>query len=233
MRHLWVVALVMVLGLGIQTRGVAAEKIVLLGDSTVETFAEDREIRGWGQMIGEFIPDADIVNFARSGASSLSFQSLPQYEQAKQEGGDYWFIQFGHNDAPSKGPERATDPQTTYKENLKILLEAAREAGAEPVLITMPFRRKFDANGQLTREQQPYVDAMKELGEAEGVPVLDLYEKSGEVFQSLGPVDGAYLIMPNDITHFTQEGARLMASIIAKELKAKVPALADKVVISE
>jgi lysophospholipase L1-like esterase len=52
-------------------------------------------------------------------------------------------IQFGHNDMPGKGPERETDPKTTYRENLSRFVDEARAAGAQPILVTSIPRRNF------------------------------------------------------------------------------------------
>ena len=49
-------------------------KIVLAGDSTVASVPnppKDRpDLAGWGQMLGEFLPQATVVNHARSGTST-------------------------------------------------------------------------------------------------------------------------------------------------------------------
>jgi lysophospholipase L1-like esterase len=46
-------------------------KVALAGDSTVATVQnppkERPDLAGWGQMLGEFMPKATVVNHARSG----------------------------------------------------------------------------------------------------------------------------------------------------------------------
>lgn len=201
--------------------------IVLLGDSTVATFPESRPIRGWGQCLASQFENASVQNLAASGASSKSFLTSPNWEKAKQAGGDIWLIQFGHNDAPSKG-DRATKADGDYKDNLKTMIELARDSTATPVLVTMPYRRNFTQGKTLNESQKPYVEAMKQVGEETGVPVIDLYAKSGRVFLELGPEDSQKLTAPGDNTHFSPEGAEKWAAFVAKELAEKFPQLKKK-----
>ena len=66
------------------------------------------------------------LNLARGGRSSKSFINEGHWKEALDSKPDYIFIQFGHNDQPGKGPERETDPKTTYPEyqaELKKLIE--------------------------------------------------------------------------------------------------------------
>jgi lysophospholipase L1-like esterase len=60
-------------------------KIVLAGDSTVATLLnppKDRpRLSGWGQMLGEFMPGATVINHARSGTSTKSFRDLGLWER--------------------------------------------------------------------------------------------------------------------------------------------------------
>ena len=109
-------------------------RIVLVGDSTVASFAKppaDRPtLTGWGQVLGDFFNEqVEVVNLARSGASSKSYLRLGLWQQATDAKGDYIFIQFGHNDQPGKG-DRATNPNTEYRANLIRFIDEARKAGA-------------------------------------------------------------------------------------------------------
>ena len=75
--------------------------IVLVGDSTVT------EGSGWGlgfrQLAG---PAVTITNTAQNGRSSKSFRDEGHWGKALALKGDYYLIQFGHNDQPGKGPSR-------------------------------------------------------------------------------------------------------------------------------
>ena len=51
-----------------------------------------------------------VTNTAANGRSSKSFIDEGKWAAALALKGDYYLIQFGHNDEPGKGPERETDP---------------------------------------------------------------------------------------------------------------------------
>src|SRR3954451_23005088 len=75
-------------------------RIVLVGDSTVT------DEKGWGLGLKRFLRgDAECINAAASGRSSKSYIDEGRWQQALALHGDYYLIQFGHNDEPGKGPE--------------------------------------------------------------------------------------------------------------------------------
>lgn len=149
----------------------AAVKIVLVGDSTVN------DQGGWGTGFrGSFKDEVQVTNLALNGRSSKSFRDEGAWAPALAAKPDYILIQFGHNDGPGKGPERETDPRTTYRANLIRYIDEARAIGAKPVLVTSITRRNFDADGKLkTDSLEPYVEATRAAAKEKNVPLLDLY----------------------------------------------------------
>src|SRR5437870_1115592 len=129
-------------------------RIVLTGDSTVNDGG------GWGPGLRSFFtPQVEVTNLARNGRSSKSFRDEGAWAPALDARANYILIQFGHNDGPGKGPERETDPKTTYRENMARYVDEARAAGAEPVLVTSIVRRVFTAEGKIKRDSlAPYVE---------------------------------------------------------------------------
>ena len=90
--------------------------IVLVGDSTVASYPPNDAMRGWGQLLPEFFrAEARFSNLAQPGRSSRSFRAEGHWAEALRMAPDCIFIQFGHNDQPGKGPERETDPATSYR----------------------------------------------------------------------------------------------------------------------
>src|SRR5580658_9906208 len=88
-------------------------RVVLVGDSTVNDGG------GWGYGFKQYLTgNIECTNTAANGRSSKSFIDEGRWQKALDLKGDYYFIQFGHNDEPGKGPERETDPNTTYITNL-------------------------------------------------------------------------------------------------------------------
>ncbi len=102
----------------------AAPLIVLVGDSTVAPNG------GWGPAFQEFLTGgASCANAARAGRSSKSYLDEGHWAPALALKGDYYLIQFGHNDQPGKGPERETEPATTYSANLARYVDEVRAGG--------------------------------------------------------------------------------------------------------
>ena len=200
--------------------------ILLVGDSTVTNGA------GWGGAFARLLkPGVACQNAAQSGSSTKSY--LKSYwTEAIACKPRYVLIQFGHNDMPGKGPERETDPATTYRENLQCFVREAREAGTEPILVTSVTRRTFDADGRLIDKLAPYVDAMRVVADEMSVPLLDLHAASREEIERLGPQGSAPLgpTLKNgqrDPTHLSPEGAELTARLVASQVRERMPALAN------
>jgi len=195
-------------------------RIVVIGDSTVQTYKPERNITGWGQVIDSFFTkDVEIINLARSGRSTKTFIKEDKWENALKKKGDYIFIQFGHNDSHAKENPESTDAKTDYKDYLRQYVDESRENGAIPVLITPMHRRRFDEEGKVTQELLPYADAMKAVAKEKKVLCIDLHKLSGEVFQRLGDEGSSDIsCRPGDRTHFSRKGAILMAKLINGEL---------------
>ena len=125
-------------------------RIFWAGDSTVKQndFTSYPQC-GIGQGFSLFVKkEILIVNRAENGRSTKSFIDEGRLEFIKENirKGDFLFIQFGHNDEKND-PLRYTDPQTTFKENLRTFIDTARNAGAYPLLITPLYRRLFAEEG--------------------------------------------------------------------------------------
>jgi lysophospholipase L1-like esterase len=195
-------------------------KVVLVGDSTVATYPLEKTMRGWGQMIPEFFTDqVQFVNLALGGRSSKSFRAEGHWAKALAQKPDYIFIQFGHNDCPGKGPQRETDPKTTYRDNLREYIKDARRIGAKVVLVTSVERRKFGEDGKITNSLRAYAEGMKAVAAGENVPVVDLNGLSIKLYDRLGEAgSGDLSFSASDRTHFSEKGARAMASLVAENL---------------
>ncbi|MDZ4290137.1 MAG: GDSL-type esterase/lipase family protein, partial [Prosthecobacter sp.] len=207
-------------------------RMVLAGDSTVASVVtppKDRPtLAGWGQMLKEFVPRAEIINLARSGASSKSFRSLGLWDKVLAEKPDYVLIQFGHNDQPGKG-ERTTDPKGDYRDNLRRFIEEVRAVGGKPILVTSVARRAF-VDGKMTSSLGPYVEAVQQVGKDMQVPVIDLHRVSFALFEQMGEkFCRLYAPSDTDKTHFSNEGARMIARLVAEGIVREVPELRDEV----
>lgn len=179
--------------------------------------------------------DIKIFNHAMNGRSTKSFIDQGRLAAIEKdiEGGDFFFLQFGHNDEKKYDPSRYTEPFGSFKENLKKYIAVARNAGATPVLITPLERRCFKDPWTLgPGEHADYVAGMKEVALEEGVALIDLYTKSRRLMEEAGAVEttkwfmhlekGKYASCPEgkvDDSHLKLEGAIVFAGLIAEGLK--------------
>ena len=146
--------------------------------------------------------------------------------------GDYYLIQFGHNDEPGKGPDRETDPATTYPQNLARYVDDVRAIGGKAVLATSLTRRNFDksGDGKLAPNLMPYVEAMKRVAAEKNVPLLDLHTDSIALCEKIGPEETAKFNPVKDgkpdTTHLNAGARVVFARLVVEELRKAVPELA-------
>ncbi len=199
--------------------------IVLVGDSTVT------DKQGWGLGFSRFLTDkAKCINAARGGRSSKSFFNEGLWTQALALKGDYYLIQFGHNDEPNKG-DRTTDPNTTYREFMSRYIDDTRAIGAKPILVTSLVRRQWSKSepNKINSSLVPYVEVVKQLAKEKNVPVIDLHASSKKLCEQLGK-EKCWEFSPikdnnqYDNTHLNAKGSVMFAKLVVDEL-VKVPEL--------
>jgi len=172
-------------------------------------------------MLPEFFAgQVKFINLAVSARSSKSFRTEGRWREALAFKPDYIFIQFGHNDCPGKGLHRETDPNTTYADNLRQYIQEARAIHAVPILVTPMERRVFKPDGRrIALSLKAYAEAVRRVAKETQTPVIDLHRRSVELFERLGDKGGMVLnSTPGDRTHFSEKGARLLASFIVEDL---------------
>jgi len=212
--------------------------IVLAGDSTVTDKA------GWGTGFAKCLTDdVDLINLSRGGRSSKSFIAEGSWKKVLDLKPDYVLIQFGHNDQPGHGPDRDTDPNTTYRQYMTQYVDEARAAGIKPILVTSLSRRQWGPDGKIHSTLQPNVDVVKQIAAEKHVPLIDLHARSIELYEKLGK-EGVNKLSPKktpkqdqaeqattpadalDGTHLNAKGSDVVGPIVAEELKKVVPDLA-------
>jgi PelA/Pel-15E family pectate lyase len=201
-------------------------KVVLVGDSTVN------DEGGWGPGFrASFGPQVQIVNLAQNGRSSKSFRDEGWWAKVAAEKPNYVLIQFGHNDIAGKGPERETDPGTTFRANLDRYVADTRAMGATPVLVTSIVRRLFDSEGKFRPETlAPFAEAVRRLAADRGVALIDLYTLTREQAEHLGPAGSETLGRLDaegkpDRTHLGPKGQTEIGAMAAREFARVAPAL--------
>lgn len=157
----------------------AQVKIVLVGDSTVASQG------GWGPgFCAVMTPNVTCVDDALNGRSTKSFIDEGAWAKALSEHGDYYLIQFGHNDE-KPDIKRHTDPDTTYAANLRRFIHDVRGIGAEPVIVSPLARRTFHDGRPWNADLQRYADAARRVAEQENVTFVNLLVMSDALLSKM------------------------------------------------
>lgn len=215
---------------------VGPARVFLAGDSIVQTYADTpspSDQAGWGQMLPEYF-DATVSfeNHAIGGRTARRFIDEGRLDALAAElaPGDFMLVQFGTND----GNRTATydldgaaipyflDPATDFKAYLQRYVDTARERGANPVFVTpTPRNSAYCTGGNGTGA---HAAAMRELGGALSVPVVDLNARAVDYLREICPApspEDFFLLRADgtiDGTHFQENGARILAGFVADEL---------------
>lgn len=195
-----------------------------IGDSTVTFNHEDTYPQfGMSNTLGLYLKEGvTLCPYGLNGRSTKSFLGEGAFETVKaaMSPGDLLLIQFGHNDE-KPDPARHTDPDTSFSENLRYFIRCARSSGAYPVLITPISRRLFDDRGNfLPGSHGAYPDAVRRVGMERDVPVADMTAITERWLAGLGDEKSKPLFMwPKDNTHLKPEGAMILSSFLAAELR--------------
>jgi lysophospholipase L1-like esterase len=139
-------------------------KIVLVGDSTVATGG------GWGPgFCAVMTPNVTCIDDALNGRTTKSFIDQGAWQKALDKHGDYYLIQFGHNDQKPA----AKLPVPAFEAYLQRYIDDVRAIGAVPVLVTSLSRRTF-RDGKVVEDLTDYVNATREVGAKNDITVIEL-----------------------------------------------------------
>ena len=199
-------------------------KIVLVGDSTVATEG------GWGPgFCKAMTANVTCVDVALNGRSSKSFIDEGAWTKALEEKGDYYLIQFGHNDQ-KPDEARHTDADGSFQTYLKRYCADVRAIGGVPVLVTSLSRRTFK-DGKVVQDLKAYADATRKVGAELDLTVVDLNAMStallnhmtqakADEFDAVGHVDAAAEnAKPTlDRTHLNPHGQVVFGRMVADAL---------------
>lgn len=216
--------------------------IHLAGDSTM---ADKPNLahpeRGWGQLLPEFVaPPATVRNHAVNGMSTQSFITSGRWQTLIDalRPGDWVIIQFGHNDQKAHDPARYAAPDGDYPRNLTRMVREVRSHGGHPVLATSIVRRHW-SDGALIDTHGAYPAAVRDVARQEGVPLLELTNRTAELVRALGPEDSKSLYVWSealglaDDTHLSEQGARRVAALAVHEMFRRQLALTRHLRIEE
>jgi lysophospholipase L1-like esterase len=203
-------------------------KIVLVGDSTMN------DQGGWGYGFKQFLTNAECINTAMNGRSSMSFMREGRWTNALALHADYYFIQFGHNNQPGHSGRETDMP--TFVGDMKKYVDDAKAIGAKPILVTPLCRRQWDKEnpGKIKSTLEEHAAEVRKIASEKNVPLIDLHERSKEYYEKAGkeacekfsPVKTVDGTNSYDGTHLKGEGRVLMARLVVDEVRKNVPELA-------
>jgi len=221
--------------------------LFLAGDSIVQSYvdtASDRDQAGWGQMLGARLSsDVSVDNRAIGGRTARRFIDEGRLDELVADllPDDYLLVQFGTNDSNRTatyviGDQTIPyflDPATEFKTYLTRYVDAARGRGAIPIFVTpTPRNSAYCTGGNGTGN---HAQAMRELGQALSVGVVDLNAQSVAYLQAICPAptpENFFLLRADgtvDGTHFQENGARILAGFVANGLATAAPELAGTI----
>lgn len=204
------------------------------GDSTVKqnTMASYPQT-GIGQGFDRYVRRGEVAisNHAENGRSTKQFldegRLVPIYDAMKA--GDFLFIQFGHNDEKDNDPSRYAAADTDFAANLEKFVNAARNKGAIPVIIT-PLTRRTYRDPNMAYRHDAWAASARRTAARLDAALVDLTSMSEKLVDEMGEdakmlymhvPAGVYPAFPDgmtDNTHLQPLGAAVFAGLIARGL---------------
>lgn len=195
--------------------------IGLIGDSTVA------DTYGWGPAFASEEDDqVAVLNYAENGATLDSLSG--RLDDLIAQNPNYVLIQFGHNDM-------IYYDASAYAQRLTAYVNRINASGSTAVIVSPVTRREFNGRGKLVprivngnRSLPIFSQTARAVAQDLSVPFIDLNTISMDHHNAIGPeASEAYNFRGSDVTHFSDEGAHAIASLVADELASVVPDLAE------
>ena len=227
------------------TRRGANPVLFLIGNSTMRNGTKGNGSNGqwgWGYYANKYFDESKITveNQALGGMSTRTFYTdlWPAVRQALRPG-DWVVVSIGHNDNGEFFDEKraravipGVDPDTmyvgfnkrtaqqdtvySYGTYLRRYISEIRAKGANPILMSLTPRFAFDEQtGKTIRK--PQTEWAAYVAAVEGVPFVDLNERSGQKLDSYSAFKVAYHFMGDKI-HTSKFGAEMNAQSAAEGL---------------
>ena len=208
--------------------------IFVAGDSTVKTYTNSSLHQGgWGQFLASyFTPKSKVDNRAIGGRTSRRFIEEGRLTDILYDAraGDYLFVQFGTNDSNETatyddGEPYYLAPDTDFKKYLQHVYRRGQERGVTPGAGDAAAAELLPSNGKTFNYSfGSYATAMYQLGQTNGVTVVDLGARRGRLPgrrrpTAGGPATNFFLIRADgtvDGTHFQEMGATILAGLVTQ-----------------
>ena len=227
------------------TRKGSQPVLFLIGNSTMRNGTRGNGSNGqwgWGYYANKYFDTEKIAveNQALGGMSTRTFYTdlWPAVRQALKPG-DWVIVSIGHNDngeffdqkraravIPGVDPDtcyigfnqrlQRQDTVYSYGTYLRRYISEIRAAGANPILMSLTPRNAYDAKTGLAI-RKPQTEWAAYVAAIEGVPFVDLNERSGQKLDSFSPWKKKYHFHGDNI-HTSKWGAEMNARSAAEGL---------------
>ena len=200
--------------------------IFLVGDETsaVLTQAEDvteTSAVGWGQVIQEYLPEGTVFeNLAVDGATTKSFMDEGQWSEvlgrAKRK--NILLVNFGHHEYDEEDYRHYSSFES-FENNLMQMVKEAQKSGLTVVLLT-PTAKCFYKDGEFHPRHGAYAEGVRRVAMRHKLPLIDLDNLTMAWIQRLGEEEAKKYFAADDIVRLNEEGAKVVAKMVADEAKA-------------
>lgn len=223
------------------------ERAIIYGDSLLKATVPDAELHyhfHLPEVMAQYPSDRlEVVNRAKMGATVTKGLSLVEHDVQRGIDARWALVAYGGNDsdfdweAIAAAPEAEHLPRTVlpeFMEKLHCAVQTLRDAGVQPVLMTLPpidaqryFRfvsrrgggesilRWLGDVGRIYRHQELYSDAVASLAMKDGLPLID-------VRRQFLPVRDLAQYIAADGIHLTMPGYRCLFDTLAQWVRERL-----------
>ena len=224
------------------------ERAYIYGDSLLKATVPDAEMHyhfHLPEVMAQYPSDRlEVVNRAKMGATVTKGLSLVEHDVQRGMDARWALVAYGGNDsdfdwpAIAAAPEEEHLPHTVlpeFVEKLRCAVKTLRDAGVQPVLMTLPpidsvryfnfISRRSDGQrildwlgdvGRIYRHQEMYSDAVAALAMGEGLPLID-------VRRQFLPLRDLPRLIAADGIHLTMPGYRQLFDTLAAWVREQLP----------
>ena len=224
------------------------ERAFIYGDSLLKATMPDADMRyhfHLPEVMAQYPSDRlEVVNRAKMGATVTKGLALVKHDVQRGMDARWALVAYGGNDsdfdwpAIADAPDQEHLPRTAlpeFVEKLRCAARMLRDAGVQPVLMTLPpidsaryfdfISRRSDGQriltwlgdvGRIYRHQELYSDTVAALALSEGLPLID-------VRRQFLPLRDLPRLIAADGIHLTMPGYRRLFDTLAAWVREQLP----------